>query len=142
LYECKTFTEKSFVDRGYLRIKYGGQNLNLRGRKCGKFHDDELHNLYSSPQIIRAIRSSSCEMVGAFITRKACQNLVRKTKWNRSLGIPRHRWKYDTKIDLKGMWCEDVEWIYFAQNGDWEFFSSPPRPDRLWGPVSFLSNGY
>jgi hypothetical protein len=24
----------------------------------------------------------------------------------------------------------------------WEFFSSPPRPDRLWGPSSFLSNGY
>jgi hypothetical protein len=24
----------------------------------------------------------------------------------------------------------------------WEFFSSPPRPDRLWGPSSLLSNGY
>jgi hypothetical protein len=25
---------------------------------------------------------------------------------------------------------------------DWEFFSSPPRPDRLWDPPSLLSNGY
>jgi len=24
----------------------------------------------------------------------------------------------------------------------WEFFSSPPRPDRLWGPSSILTNGY
>jgi len=24
----------------------------------------------------------------------------------------------------------------------WEFFSPPPRPDRLWGPPSLLSNGY
>jgi len=24
----------------------------------------------------------------------------------------------------------------------WEFFSSPPCPDRLWGPPSLLSNGY
>jgi hypothetical protein len=24
----------------------------------------------------------------------------------------------------------------------WEFFSSPPCPDRLWGPLSLLSNGY
>jgi hypothetical protein len=24
----------------------------------------------------------------------------------------------------------------------WEFFSSPPRPERLWGPPSLLSNGY
>jgi hypothetical protein len=26
--------------------------------------------------------------------------------------------------------------------GRWKFFSSPPRPDRLWGPSSLLSNGY
>jgi hypothetical protein len=26
--------------------------------------------------------------------------------------------------------------------GDWEFFSSPPRPERPWGPPSLLSNGY
>jgi len=26
--------------------------------------------------------------------------------------------------------------------GGWEFFSSIPRPDRLWGPLSLLSNGY
>jgi hypothetical protein len=24
----------------------------------------------------------------------------------------------------------------------WKFFSSPPRPNRLWGPPSLLSNGY
>jgi hypothetical protein len=23
----------------------------------------------------------------------------------------------------------------------WEFFSSPPRPDRIWGPLSLLSKG-
>jgi hypothetical protein len=26
--------------------------------------------------------------------------------------------------------------------GCWEFFSKPPRPERLWGPPSLLSNGY
>jgi hypothetical protein len=26
--------------------------------------------------------------------------------------------------------------------GGWEFFSSPPPPERLWGPPSLLSNGY
>jgi hypothetical protein len=26
--------------------------------------------------------------------------------------------------------------------GSWEFFSSLPRPERLWGPPSLLSNGY
>jgi hypothetical protein len=26
--------------------------------------------------------------------------------------------------------------------GGWEFFSSPPRPERLWGPPNLLSSGY
>jgi hypothetical protein len=26
--------------------------------------------------------------------------------------------------------------------GRWEFFPSPPRPERLWRPPSLLSNGY
>jgi hypothetical protein len=26
--------------------------------------------------------------------------------------------------------------------GGWEFFSSPPRPDRFWGPPSILYKGY
>jgi hypothetical protein len=31
---------------------------------------------------------------------------------------------------------------YGLDDRDWEFFSSPPRPKRLWGPPSLLSNGY
>jgi hypothetical protein len=27
-------------------------------------------------------------------------------------------------------------------SGGWEFFSSPPRQERLWGPPSLLSSGY
>jgi len=27
-------------------------------------------------------------------------------------------------------------------DGCWEFFSSPPRPERFWGPPRLLSNGY
>jgi len=27
-------------------------------------------------------------------------------------------------------------------DGGWEFFSSPPLPDRLWGPLSLLPKGY
>jgi hypothetical protein len=26
--------------------------------------------------------------------------------------------------------------------GDWEFFSSPPHPEWIWGPPSLLSNWY
>jgi hypothetical protein len=30
----------------------------------------------------------------------------------------------------------------FPAGGGWEFFSPPPRPERLWGPPNLLSNGY
>jgi len=29
-----------------------------------------------------------------------------------------------------------------SPGGSWEFFFSPPRQDRFWGPLSLLSNGY
>jgi hypothetical protein len=32
--------------------------------------------------------------------------------------------------------------VFMLGGGGWEFFSSPPRPERLWGPFSLLSNGY
>jgi hypothetical protein len=31
--------------------------------------------------------------------------------------------------------------VRFPARG-WEFFPSPSRPDRLWGPPSLVSNGY
>jgi len=38
----------------------------------------------------------------------------------------------------------NIGWMIVGSSLDrgWEFFSSPPRPDRLWGPPSFLSHGY
>jgi hypothetical protein len=32
--------------------------------------------------------------------------------------------------------------IQTISGGGWEFFSSPPCPERVWGPSSFLSKGY
>jgi hypothetical protein len=40
--------------------------------------------------------------------------------------------------------CWDTGWMIGGSSPGrgGEFFSSPPRPDRLWGPPSLLSNGY
>jgi hypothetical protein len=45
--------------------------------------------------------------------------------------------------------CNDIRWRaglaqwYSSSPGrSWEFSSSPPPPDRLWRPPSFLVNGY
>jgi hypothetical protein len=39
------------------------------------------------------------------------------------------------------VWRWATGWMISGSRG-WEFFSSPPCPDRLWGPPSLLSNGY
>jgi len=40
--------------------------------------------------------------------------------------------------------CSYHEWMIGGSipNRCWEFFSSPQRPDLLWGSSSLLSNGY
>jgi hypothetical protein len=45
-------------------------------------------------------------------------------------------------------WINDALWAgrsgFYGSipGGGWEFFSSTPRPERLWGPPNLLSNGY
>jgi hypothetical protein len=43
--------------------------------------------------------------------------------------------KYSKKIN-------EIYLNVFYKYINWEFFSSPPRSERLWGPPSLLSNGY
>jgi hypothetical protein len=60
-----------------------------------KFHNDELHNLYSFPDIIRQIKSRRMRWAGYVARmgeeRKVYKVLVRKPKGKRPLGTPRHR---------------------------------------------------
>jgi len=49
--------------------------------------------------------------------RNACNNLVGKPEWKRPLVRSRHR-RDDIRMDLRVIWCESVNWIYLAQNGD------------------------
>jgi hypothetical protein len=49
-------------------------------------------------------------------------------------------WSWDSLVVQRwAMGCMIGGW---STGKGWEFFSSPPRPDRLWGPPSLLSNGY
>jgi hypothetical protein len=61
-----------------------------------KLHNEELHNLYSSPSIIRMIDSRRMRWAGHVARmrekRNSCRILVRKPEKIRPLGIPRRRW--------------------------------------------------
>jgi hypothetical protein len=71
-----------------------------------KLHNDELHSLYSSPNIVRVIKSRRMRWAGHCIThgegRGVYRVLVGRSESKRSLGRPRHMWEDNIKMGLNG----------------------------------------
>jgi hypothetical protein len=65
----------------------------------------ELHNLYSSPSIIRMIKSRRMRWAGHVArireTRNACGILAGKAEGKRPLGRPRRRWADSIDMDRR-----------------------------------------
>jgi hypothetical protein len=82
----------------------------------------ELHNLYSSPDIIRQIKSRKMRWAGHVARmgegRKLYRVLVGKPEGNRPLERPRCRWEGGIKTDLTEIGWGGVEWIHLAQDRD------------------------
>jgi hypothetical protein len=85
-----------------------------------KLHSEELHNLYSSPDIIRQVKSRRMRSVGHVARmgeeRKVYKVLVGKPKINRPFGRPRRRWKVEIRLDLGETGLGGVDWIRLAQD--------------------------
>jgi hypothetical protein len=85
-----------------------------------KLHNDELHSLYSSPNIVRVIKSRRMRWVGHGTRmgegRGVYRVLVGRPQGKRSLGRPRHRWEDNIKLDLREMGIEGANWIQLAQD--------------------------
>jgi hypothetical protein len=63
---------------------------------CRKFHNEELHNLFCSPDIIRMIKPRRMRLAGHVARmekrRNAYRVLLGKPEEKRLLGRPRHNW--------------------------------------------------
>ena len=77
-------------------------------RTCNEFrrlHNDELHALYSSQNIIRVIQSSRLRWAGYVAhmanRRGSCGILREKPEGRRQLERPKRRWEDNIKIDLR-----------------------------------------
>jgi hypothetical protein len=85
-------------------------------------HNEELHNLYSSPNIIRMIKSRRMRWAGHVArmgeTRTASRILVGKPEGKRPLGRLRRRWVDNIKMDLGEIGWDGVDWIELAQDRD------------------------
>jgi hypothetical protein len=69
-----------------------------------KPHNEDLHNLYSSPNIIRMIKSRRMRWAGHVAYMRAKRNAYRILVGKRPLGRPRRRWVDNIKMDLRMGW--------------------------------------
>jgi hypothetical protein len=87
-----------------------------------KLHNEELHNLYSSPDIIRQVKSRRMRWVGHVACmeeeRKVYKVLVGKPEGKRPLGRPRNRWEDGIRMDLREIGLGGVDWIRLSQDRD------------------------
>jgi hypothetical protein len=85
-----------------------------------KLHNDELHSLYSSPNIVRVIKSMRMRWAGHVARmgegRGVYRVLVRRPEGKRPLGRPRRRWEDNIKMDLKEIGIDGANWIQLAQD--------------------------
>jgi hypothetical protein len=86
-------------------------------------HNDELHSLYSSLNIVRVIKSRKMTWAGHVACmgerRGVYRVLVGKPEGKRPLGRPRHRWEDNIKMDLREIGIEGANWTNQAQGRVW-----------------------
>jgi hypothetical protein len=85
-----------------------------------QLHNEELHILYSPPNIIRQMKSRRMRWAGYVAhmgeERKMYKVLVGKPEGKRPLGRPRRIWEDGLKIDLREIGWGNVDWIQLAQD--------------------------
>jgi hypothetical protein len=78
-------------------------------------HNEELHNLYSSPNIIRMIKSRRMRWAGHVARIEGKMNaysiLVGMPEGKRLQGKPRCRWVHNVKMDLRKIGWGGMDWI-------------------------------
>jgi hypothetical protein len=124
LYGCENWSltlreehRQRVFENGVLRRILGLKKDEMTG-VCSKLHNEELHNLYSSPSIIRMIKSRRVKWAGHVTRRGAKRNaytiLVGKPEGKRPLGKSRNSLVDNIKMDLRGMGWGGMDWIDLA----------------------------
>jgi len=104
-----------------LRRIFGPKRDEVTG-EWRKLHNEELNDLYSSPNIVLVIKLRIMKWAGHVACvgneRGTYRVLVGKPEGRRPLGRPRHRWEDNIKMDLQEVGCGGMDWIELAQDRD------------------------
>ncbi|KAJ4444093.1 hypothetical protein ANN_05882 [Periplaneta americana] len=128
LYDCETWTltlreeqRLRVFENKVLRKIFGAKRDEVTG-EWRKLHNAELHALYSSPDIIRNIKSRRLRWAGHVArmgeSRNANRVLVGRPEGKIPLGRPRRRWEDNIKMDLREVGYDGRDWINLAQDRD------------------------
>jgi hypothetical protein len=101
-----------------------------------KLHDDELHKLYSSPNIFWVIKSRRMRWAGHVARmvegRGVYRVLVGRPEGKRTLGRPRRRWEDNIKMDLREIGIDGANWIRLTQDRvQWRAFVNTAMKRRV-----------
>jgi len=128
LYGCETWLltlreerKLRVFENMVLRRIFGPRRYEVT-RDWRRLHNEELNDLYSSPNIVRVIKWRRMRWAGHVARmgeeRGVYRALVGKTEGKRPLGRPRRRWVDNIRMDLQEVGCGLVDWIGLAQDRD------------------------
>jgi len=100
-----------------LRRIFGRRRDEVTG-EWRRLHNEELNDLYSSPNSLRVIKSRRMRWAGHVARmgegRGVYRILVGKPEGKRPLGKPRRRWVNIIRMYLREVGCGYMDWIFFA----------------------------
>ena len=79
-----------------------------------RLHNEELHILYCSPNIVRMIKCRKLSLAGHVVRMEEG-----KPTGKIPLGRSRRRWQGNIRMDLKEVAINTGNWVYSAQNRDY-----------------------
>jgi len=119
-----------------LRRIFGPKRDEVTG-EWRQLHNKGLNDLYSSPNIVRVIKSRRMRWAGHVACMEERRGIYRvllgKLEGKKSLGRPRHTWEDNINMDLQEVGCGGMNWIELAQKRDrrWAFVNTVMNKD-LW----------